>query len=246
MLDKALIRENPDRVRRALGRRGLPATVVDEFLAIDVEWRAAVTALDTAKAERNKISAEFAKAKDKDPSELAALREKSTQLGERIKTQEREAAALDEKLGDLLVNVPNILADDVPDGADETANVQLRTAGTPPVFSFTPKPHWEIGERLGILDFDRGVRLARSRFTVLKGSGARLNRALIDFFLERNSGRLYVNEINTMPGFTEISMYPKLWQASGLSFAELVTRVAELGIERFAERAQNQTSFQQE
>ena len=67
--------------------------------------------------------------------------------------------------------------------------------------------------------------------------------ARVDFFLERSSGQLYVNEINTMPGFTEISMYPKLWQASGLSFAELVTRIAELGVERFAERARNQTSF---
>jgi seryl-tRNA synthetase len=194
MLDKGLIREHPDRVRRALERRNLPTAVVGEFLAVDVQWRSAVTALDSAKAERNKISAEFAKAKDKEPGELAALREKSTQLGERIKAQEHDVAALDEKLGELLVNVPNILADDVPDGADESANVQLRSYGKPPVFSFAPKAHWEIGERLGILDFDRGVQLARSRFTVLRGLGARLNRALIDFFLERN----------TAAGFEEI------------------------------------------
>jgi seryl-tRNA synthetase len=186
MLDKALIRDNPDRVRRALALRQLPTAVVDEFLAADVQWRAAVTALDAAKAERNRISAEFAKAKGKAPEELAALREKSTQLGTRITAQEREAAALDEKLNELLVNVPNILAEDVPSGADEGANVQLRAYGVPPAFSFEPKAHWEIGERLDILDFERGVLLARSRFTVLKGLGARLNRALINFFLERN------------------------------------------------------------
>jgi len=186
MLDKALIRDNPDRVRRALARRQLPTTVVDEFLASDARWRAAVTALDTAKAERNRISAEFASAKGKAPEALAQLRERSTELGERIKTQEREAATLDERLNELLVHVPNIIADDVPDGVDESANVLLRTYGTPTAFSFEPKPHWEIGERLGILDFEHGVSLARSRFTVLRGLGARLNRAMINFFLERN------------------------------------------------------------
>ena len=186
MLDKALIRENPDRVRRALARRGLPHAVVDEFLSIDAQWRTAVTAIDAAKAERNKISAQFASSKDKSPDGLAGLRAQSVALGERIKTSENEAAALDEKLNELLANVPNILSDDVPDGTDESANAQLRAYGAPPVFSFAPKPHWEIGERLGILDFERGVKLARSRFTVLRGLGARLNRALVDFFLERN------------------------------------------------------------
>jgi seryl-tRNA synthetase len=192
MLDKSLIRDTPDRVRRALARRHLPTAVVDDLLAIDARWRAAVTALDAAKAERNAISAEFAKAKGKADDELAALRERSTGLGERIKAKEREAAELDEKLTELLGNVPNILADDVPDGTDENANVQLRAYGTPTAFSFEPKAHWEIGERLGILDFERGVMLARSRFTVLKGLGARLNRALIDFFLERNTAADFV------------------------------------------------------
>ena len=194
MLDKGLIRDDPERVRRSLRRRGLQTSVVDEFVEIDARWRAAVTALDAAKADRNKISAEFAAAKGKSPDVLGALRERSTALGEAIKGQERDAAALDEQLSTMLVNVPNVLADDVPDGADESANVLLRTHGTPHTFPFEPKPHWEIGERLGILDFERGVSLARSRFTVLKGLGARLNRALINFFLERN----------TAAGFEEI------------------------------------------
>ena len=195
MLDRALIRENPDRVRRALSRRQLSSAVVDEYLELDQRWRAAVTALDVSKSERNKISAEFAAAKGKAPDALAALRDQSTKVGEHIKGQEQEAAVLDARLTALLANVPNILADDVPDGADEHANVQLRAFGKPTAFSFEPKAHWEIGERLGILDFERGVSLARSRFTVLAGLGARLNRALVNFFLERN----------TAAGFTEIS-----------------------------------------
>ena len=195
MLDRALIRDNPDRVRRALGRRQLSSAVVDEVLEIDARWRAAVTALDVAKSERNKISAEFAAAKGKAPEVLAELRERSTKLGERIKEQEQEAAALDTRVTALLANVPNILGDDVPDGADEHANVQLRAYGTPTKFPFEARPHWDIGERLGILDFERGVSLARSRFTVLAGLGARLNRALVNFFLERNIAA----------GFTEIS-----------------------------------------
>ncbi len=195
MLDRRLIREQPDRVRRSLARRQLPVSVVDDLLALDADWRTAVTAVDAAKAERNQISAEFAKAKGQPPETLARLRERSNELGERIAAQERSAEALDQRLNELLAHVPNILADDVPDGADSSANLLVRSSGDPPAFSFTPKPHWEIGERLGILDFERGVRIARSRFTVIKGAGARLNRALINFFLERN----------TTAGFCEIA-----------------------------------------
>ncbi|HME81070.1 MAG TPA: serine--tRNA ligase [Candidatus Eremiobacteraceae bacterium] len=195
MLDRRLIREQPDRVRRSLARRQLPVSVVDDLLALDADWRTAITAIDAAKAERNQISAEFAKAKGQPPEALARLRERSNELGERIATQERSAEALDQRLNELLAHVPNILADDVPDGADSSANQLVRSSGDPPAFSFTAKPHWEIGERLGILDFERGVRIARSRFTVIKGEGARLNRALINFFLERN----------TTAGFMEIA-----------------------------------------
>ncbi len=192
MLDKALLREHPDRVRRSLARRGMPTAVVDEFLEADARWRAAVTALDASKAERNRLSAEFAAAKGKDPQALADVRERSTAAGARIKQGEAEAARLEASLDELLANVPNILSDDVPDGADESANVQLRAFKAPPAFDFEPKAHWDLGEHLGILDFERGVALARSRFTVLRGLGARLNRALIDFFLERNTSAGFV------------------------------------------------------
>jgi seryl-tRNA synthetase len=195
MLDRRIIREQPDRVRRSLARRQLPVSVVDDFVALDADWRTAVTAADAAKAQRNQISAEFAKAKGQSPETLERLREQSVALGERIASHEQAAASLDQRLNDLLANVPNVLADDVPDGADASANVEIRSSGPPPALAFPPKPHWEIGERLGILDFERGVRLARSRFTVIEGLGARLNRALCNFFLERN----------TTAGFTEIN-----------------------------------------
>ena len=187
MLDKALIREHADRVRRMLARRGIAESAVDDFLTLDAKRRAKVTTLDTDKAERNRISTEFAKSKTLGSEALARLREASVALGERIKTQERDEAAIDAQLSALLENVPNLLADDVPDGADSSANVELRRYLEPKNFSFLPRPHWEIGERLGILDFERGARLARSRFTVLWGAGALLNRALIQFFLDRNT-----------------------------------------------------------
>jgi seryl-tRNA synthetase len=195
MLDKALIREHPDLVRASLRRRGQDDEVVDDVLALDARWRAAVTAVDRTKADRNAISAEFARAKSGgDDIAMASLRARSNELGTQIEQRQGEADELEREMRDLIAGLPNILADDVPEGPDASANVELRRQGEPPRFAFEPKPHWEIGERLGILDFERGVRLARSRFVVLRGAGARLNRALIDFFLRRNN----------QAGFTEI------------------------------------------
>ena len=186
MLDKNLIREHPDIVRRSLQRRNLSVAVVEEALAFDAQWRTAATELDHLKAERNRISAEFAKAKDSGPEALAALRQRSNALGAQIQQLEHTATELEQRLNQLLAGIPNVLAADVPDGADEKANVEVRRWGEPPAFPFSPKAHWEIGERLGIIDFERGVHIARSRFAVLAGMGARLNRALSNFFLERN------------------------------------------------------------
>jgi seryl-tRNA synthetase len=195
MLDKVLIREQPDIVRRSLRRRGLSDQVVDEFVALDEQWRAAVTAVDRLKAERNRTSAEFGRAKSSGSAALQTLREQSTELGKRIEAGEAEATELERRANDVLAGLPNILSDDVPDGTDERANVVVRRFREPTHFSFQPKPHWEIGEQLGILDFERAVRLARSRFVVMTGAGARLNRALVDFFLKHN----------TRAGFTEIN-----------------------------------------
>ena len=194
MLDKRLIREHPDVARRSLQRRGLSDAPIDEILKLDEQWRAAATALDRLKAERNQISAQFARAKESGEDALRALRAQSTELGKRIEAQEHDVAQHERRIDDLLAGIPNILADDVPDGPDQNANVEIRRVGDPPHFSFPAKPHWEIGEALGVLDFERGVRMARSRFVVLTRDGARLNRALINFFLERNIAA----------GFTEV------------------------------------------
>jgi seryl-tRNA synthetase len=195
MLDKGFIREHPELVRRSLRRRGHSDSAVEEFLGLDEHWRSVVTALDRLKADRNRISAEFGRLKGSSPTELQSLREQSTELGKRIHSGEAEAAELERRANDILAGLPNILSDDVPDGADASANVELRRNMDPPKLPFEAKPHWEIGERLGILDFERGVRLARSRFVVIAGAGARLNRALIDFFLESNI-RAGFKEIN--------------------------------------------------
>ncbi len=194
MLDKHLIREHPDVVRRSLRRRGLPDDSVDAFLALDAQWRALVTETDQLKAERNRLSAQFGQAKAKGEQALAQLRAQSTQLGKQVEEREGQVVELERRTDALLGELPNILADDVPDGPDASANLEIRRSGEPPQFSFTPKAHWDIGEALGIIDFERGVRIARSRFATLVNDGARLNRAIINFFLQRDIAA----------GFTEV------------------------------------------
>ncbi len=196
MLDIALIRRDPERVRDSLRRRGQDPSPVGEVLRYDEEYRSALTAVEQAKAEKNRLSASIAKAPDK-AAAARELRPKLEELSEQIERLEETARALsvsDERspLRALLDNMPNLLDSSVPDGADETANVEVRRWGTPREFGFEPKPHWELGERLGILDFERATKLSGSRFVVLRGDGARLARALGAFFLDRAARAGYV------------------------------------------------------
>jgi seryl-tRNA synthetase len=184
MLDIALVRRDPDRVRRALVRRGLDASVVDELLRYDEEYRSALTTVERAKAEKNRLSGTAGEARDR----AAAARELKSNIEELSKKIEDAHAPLRA----LLDNIPNLVDDSVPDGADEDANLEVRRWGEPRDFGFTPKPHWELGERLGILDFARAAKLSGSRFTVLTGAGARLARGLTAFFLDRAAARGYV------------------------------------------------------
>ncbi len=196
MLDIALVRRDPDRVRRSLLRRGADPSIVDEFLRCDEEYRSALTAAEKAKAEKNRLSATIGQAGDK----AAAAREVRPQidaLSTEIAALEERARALSTSgesspLRALLEQTPNLLEDSVPDGSDEASNVELRRWGTPRDFDFPPKPHWEIGEQLGILDFTRAAKLSGSRFAVLGGAGARLSRALAAFFLDRGRKRGYL------------------------------------------------------
>ena len=176
MLDIALIRRDPDRVRRALRRRGYDDSPVGELLRYDEEYRSALTAAEQAKAEKNKLSAAIAEAQDK-AGAARELRPKIAELATRIDDFEGRARALalsneDSPLRALLENMPNVLDDSVPDGADESANVEVRRWGEPRRFDFAPLPHWELGERLDILDFARAAKLSGSRFAFLRGAGA--------------------------------------------------------------------------
>jgi seryl-tRNA synthetase len=194
MLDPKFIRENPEIVKEALKKRNVDTAAVDKFLSVDEEWRKTSFEIDKLKAERNKVSDEVGKLKreKKDASALVADMQK---VGESIKAKEEGRRTLDEELSRIALEIPNIPHASVPVGKDETSNREIRKVGeiTCPTesggqsrkkFSFKPKPHWEIGENLSILDFKQGAKVAGARFTVLRGLGAKLERALINFMLD--------------------------------------------------------------
>ena len=202
MLSIQFVREHPEEVRRALARRNTEAPL-DEVLELDGERRRVLTEVESLRADRNAISEEVAKlsreAKTAETKEAkhaehrrSDLVARSTFLRERLAVLEEELRELEGKLRSLLLEIPNIPADDVPDGADESGNVVVRQSGEPPKFDFEPKSHWEIGEALDIIDFERGVKLAGSRFFLLKGAGARLERALIAWMLDFHTSRGYL------------------------------------------------------
>ncbi|MDE2481950.1 MAG: serine--tRNA ligase [bacterium] len=199
MLDIVLVRRDPNRVRHSAKRRGIAPSFVDEILRLDAEYRSALASVESAKAEKNRLSAEIGKAADK-AAAARDLRPKLDELGTRIAADEERARALapdteGSPLRELLTNTPNLLDESVPDGSDSEQNVTVRAWGTPRAFDFTPKPHWELGEALGILDFERAAKLSGSRFAVLTGKGARLSRALVQFFLDRANERGYLEVI---------------------------------------------------
>lgn len=199
MLDIALVRHDPDRVRRSAQRRGHDPSFVDHVLRLDAEYRSATTDVERAKAEKNRLSAQIAKAADK----AAAARELRAELEElslRIESAQARAKALapdspDSPLRALLEQSPNLLDDSVPDGSDESQNLVVRTGGSPRRFGFEPKAHWELGEALGILDFERAAKLSGSRFSLLYGEGARISRAIAQFFLDRARARGYLEVV---------------------------------------------------
>jgi len=177
MLDMNLIREEPGRVREALVKRQMDPSPVDSVLALDEKRRELIQNVEEKRSERNSVSKEIGKMKDKDARQekIDAMRE----LGDRINTLDGELTRVESELQTLLSELPNIPDPEVPIGVDDSDNVVIRTVGELPQFDFEPKPHWDLGPELGIIDFDRGVRLAGSRFYVLSGMGALLQRALI-------------------------------------------------------------------
>ncbi|MCX8025564.1 MAG: serine--tRNA ligase [Thermanaerothrix sp.] len=182
MLDLNLIREQPEIVRQALRARQMDPSPVDEVLALDARRRALLTEVEALKAERNAVSREIGRMKD--PAERQAKIEAMRQVGERITALDEAVRQVETDLRNLVSTLPNLPAPEVPYGTGEHDNVVVKTVGEPPRFDFTPLPHWELGPRLGILDFERGVKLSGSRFYILSGAGARLQRALIAWMLD--------------------------------------------------------------
>ena len=186
MLDIKLIRENPDFVKERLKTRDEALVfVIDEILAVDKERRKLIAEVEQLKAEKNKLSKEIGKLfKEGKKEEAQKAKEEVVAKNERIDCLEKELKEVEKRFNNLLLTVPNLPHESVPVGKDETENVEIRKWGEPRKFDFEPLPHWEIGEKLGILDFERGAKLAGSRFTVMFKEAARLERALINFMLD--------------------------------------------------------------
>lgn len=187
MLDIKLIRDNPAAVKASLAKKGVKPETVDEVLAIDIKRREIIGTVEAIKAENNKKNPDIARLKKEGKDATALLAEMKT-ASDKIKTMDAELSKLDEELTLKLLYIPNMPDESVPLGADETANVETSQWGQKKSFSFKPKPHWEIAEHLGILDSERAVKVTGARFVFYKGAGARLERALINFMLDTQTG----------------------------------------------------------
>lgn len=182
MLDINLIREQPDTVRTGLKNRQMDTAAVDSILQLDEQRRALLTKVESLKAERNTVSKEIGKMKDAAERQLKI--EAMRVVGDQIGDLDKQVTDIDAQLRALTATIPNLPDPRTPPGKDDSENVVLRTMREPKKFDFTPKPHWELGPELGIIDFERGTKITGSRFYVLSGAGARLQRALIAFMLD--------------------------------------------------------------
>ena len=182
MLDIKLIREQPDFIKAELEKVGFSRENVDALLELDSRRRAKIHETETLKSQRSVRSQEIRKIVDSQERETAV--QEMRELGKHLAVLERETQVLEEEFQARMLEIPNLPHPRVPVGQDDRENVVVRTLGRLPSFSFTPKPHWELGEQLGIIDFERGVKISGSRFYVLRGMGARLQRALISWMLD--------------------------------------------------------------
>ena len=182
MLDLRLIRERPDEVQRALADKG-GAELIPEILSRDTERRRLIKDAEDLKAQRNTASEAIGRAR-KAGQDASAEQARMREVGDRIKTLDAEVKAVDETIETLLAQVPNVLHPSVPRGKSDEENVEIRRWGTPRRFEFDPKPHEDVGGALGLLDMDRGAKLAKARFAVMWGALARLERAIAAFMLD--------------------------------------------------------------
>ena len=193
MLDLKFVRENPQIVREAIALKSEPADL-DRLLELDRERRRLLQKTEELKQLRNQVSREIGRART-DPAAVQQKKEEMRRVSTRIKEFDDGLRRFDEEMEEIALRLPNIPDPAVPPGKDEADNKEIRAWGTPPEFSFTPQPHWDLGEALGILDFPRAGKIAGSRFALYCGDGARLERALINFMLDLHTGEHGYREI---------------------------------------------------
>jgi seryl-tRNA synthetase len=230
VLDIRLIRENPEAVERALADRG-GAELIKPLIALDGERRRLVRESEDLKALRNKASEAIGQAKRRG-EDAAAEQARMREVGDRIKALDDELKSVDAKIEGVLLQIPNVPDPSVPPGQTEDENVEVRRWGTPREFGFAPKPHEEIGEALGLMDFERAARMAKARFVVLWGPLARLERALTDFMLD-----LQTRE----HGYTEVWV-PHLVNAATMQNNGLLPKFEE-GLFKTVEPDENRTLY---
>jgi len=194
MLDIKLVRDNPDKVIQALEKRGEGTGILDKILKIEKERRDVLAVVEDLRQSRNRLSQEIGYLK-KEGKDASGLLSEAKSVSDEITEKENSLRELEDKALQELLLIPNIPDESVPVGKDETENKELRIWGSRPEFSFEPKNHWDIGEALGILDFDRASKISGARFVINKGAGAKLERALMNFMLN-----LHTKE----HGYTEI------------------------------------------
>ncbi|HWT66936.1 MAG TPA: hypothetical protein VN151_12550, partial [Terracidiphilus sp.] len=195
MLDLGFVRGNLEKVEEKLRARGAdPAALLGDFRALDLRRREAITQAEQLKARRNELSQQVGALK-KAGQDATAVMEETRSIKDRLDDLDKAAAALDDEMRLSLARIPNLTRDEVPTGTSEADNVVVKTWGEKKTFDFEPKPHWELGEALGILDLERAAKLSGARFAVYMGAGARLERALIGFMLDLHTQKHGYTEV---------------------------------------------------
>ncbi|HET9285099.1 MAG TPA: serine--tRNA ligase [Candidatus Angelobacter sp.] len=207
MLDLAYVRENLPQIEEMLRRRGMdPQNILSGFRQVDEKRRALITQSETLKAQRNRASEEIAKLK-KAKQDATAQMEQTKALRQQGDELEKQATEIDQELRAMLAGIPNMPHESVPVGHSADNNKEVRKWGTPPAFNFGPKPHWELGEQLGVLDMERAVKLSGARFAVYWDLGARLERALANFMLDLHTSEHGYTEVLPPYMVNSASMY---------------------------------------
>lgn len=198
MLELRFIRENLDLVKEKCVKRGMDTTLIDNFASIDKERLALLSEVESLKAKRNKVSDQIAvlkKGTDEQKKEADPLIVEMRETSQRIKEMDSTLGEIEDKLKKIVMSIPNLCHDTVPEGQDDSDNIEIRKWGEKPSFSFTPKPHWEVGTDQDIIDFDTAAKLAGARFALLKGFASKLERALINFFLDLHTQKHGYTEV---------------------------------------------------